>query len=84
MLHSCSRDASCFLRYQAVISTALKQYDDNQHTQEEYEAIAWLGLEGTIAWQNLDKDPNLTTEQEQDNITETRTNFIDNDTNRCN
>jgi hypothetical protein len=70
--------------YIDTIVSALKQYDDNQHTQEQYEAIAWLGLEGTIAWQNLDEDPNLTTEQEQDNITETRTNFIDNDTNKCN
>ncbi len=55
----------------------MKEYDNNQHSLEEYKAIAWVGLEGTIAWNNL-------TQVERDNIHQTRTNFIDNDTNKCN
>lgn len=70
--------------YRNIIVGALKEFDNNQHTQAQYEAIAWLGLEGTIAWQNLDEDPNLTIQQEQDNIIQTRTNFINNDTDKCN
>ncbi|WP_158254396.1 hypothetical protein [Tenacibaculum sp. SG-28] len=54
--------------YNATIVSALREYDNNQHTQAQYEAIAWLGLEGTVAWNNL-------TQPERDNITQTRTNF---------
>lgn len=63
--------------YIGIIIDALKQYDNNQHTQAQYEAIAWIGLEGTVAWNNL-------TQSERDNIRQTRTNFTNNDTNKCN
>lgn len=63
--------------YRNTIVGALKEFDNNQHTQAQYEAIAWLGLEGTVAWNNL-------TQAEKDNITQTRTNFINNDTDKCN
>lgn len=53
--------------YRGIIIDALKQY----------EAIAWIGLEGTVAWNNL-------TQSERDNIRQTRTNFTNNDTNKCN
>lgn len=63
--------------YRNIIVGALKEFDNNQHTQAQYEAIAWLGLDGTVAWNNL-------TQPEKDNITQTRTNFINNDTDKCN
>lgn len=63
--------------YIGIIVDALKEYDNNQQTQEVYESIAWLGLEGTIAWNNL-------SQTERDTISQTRINFINNDTNICN
>ncbi len=62
--------------YRNVIVSVISEYDNNQHTPEVYEALAWIGLENTIAWNNL-------TQPEKDNITQTRTNFIDNDTSKC-
>lgn len=63
--------------YRDIIVSAISEYDNNQHTQEVYEALAWIGLQDTIAWNNL-------TQSERDNITQTRTNFINNDTDKCN
>lgn len=63
--------------YRNTIISAITEYDNNQHSQEVYDAIAWIGLEGTIAWNNL-------TQLERDNIIQIRTDFIENDTNKCN
>ena len=39
--------------YVDIIKNAIAEYDTNAYTSETYEAIAWLGLYGTIAWNNL-------------------------------
>src|SRR5699024_6411357 len=45
--------------YIAIMSDALKDYDDNAHSQDFYESLAWVGLKGTVAWNAM-----TTTEQD--------------------
>lgn len=46
--------------YRNVIKQALKEFDDTQ-TDKVYEALAWIGLENTVAWNKLPQS-------EKDNI----------------
>ncbi len=62
--------------YVDIIKGAIAEYDNNAHSQETYEAIAWMGLYNTIAWNNL-------TPAEQTTLTENFNTFIQNDTNTC-
>ncbi len=40
--------------YIDIMIDALSDYDDNQHSQEFYEALSWIGLKkDTVAWNNL-------------------------------
>jgi len=38
--------------YRDIIVQALMEFD-NSHSSELYEALAWVGLKGTTAWNNL-------------------------------
>lgn len=40
-------------KYRGVIIEALKQYDNNSHSEDYYDALAWNGLKNTIAWNKL-------------------------------
>ena len=55
---------------------AIKQYNNNQHSQEVYNAFAWVGLEGTIAWNNLPQS-------ERGSITQLRESYIQNNSDTC-
>ena len=39
--------------YISIMAQALSEYDDNQHDTEFYEALSWLGLRRTRAWDLL-------------------------------
>lgn len=39
-------------RYRGIVVNLLKEYD-NTLTNDQYQAIAWIGLKGTIAWKRL-------------------------------
>lgn len=39
--------------YREIIKNVLKQYDNNQHNEDFYNAISWIGLKDTVAWNNL-------------------------------
>lgn len=74
--------------YRDIISDAIKEFDNNQHSQEVYDALAWVGLMGegsinmttglttnpTVAWQNL-------TPTQRINIINTVTTFESSNTN---
>ena len=48
--------------YRGIVVNLLKEYD-NTLTNEQYQAIAWIGLKGTIAWTQLsDLDRKKTTD----------------------
>jgi len=47
--------------YITIMAQALSDYDDDMHSQEFYEALSWLGLKNTRAW-------DLLTNDEQNNI----------------
>jgi hypothetical protein len=36
--------------YREMIVSALKDFDNNQHTDAFYNALAWIGLKNTVAW----------------------------------
>lgn len=38
--------------YVDIMSSAMKQYDNNKFDADYYNALAWLGLEGTDYYQN--------------------------------
>lgn len=52
----------------------MKEYDNNQHSQSIYNALAWQGLMNTIAWNNL---PPL----EKNQVIQTINNFENNNPN---
>ncbi|WP_445720447.1 hypothetical protein [Flavobacterium sp.] len=74
--------------YRDIISDAIKEFDNNQHSQDVYDALAWVGLMGegsinmttgltsnpTVAWQNL-------TQTQRINIINTVTTFESSNTN---
>jgi len=62
--------------YVDIIKNAIAEYDNNQHSQDTYNAIAWIGLYNTIAWNNL-------TNEEKETLIENKNNFIQNDTDTC-
>jgi len=39
--------------YLSTITDGLKEFDANQHSQQFYESIAWIGLKGTVSWNKL-------------------------------
>lgn len=43
-------------KYRGVIIEALKQYDNNSHSDDYYDALAWNGLKKTVAWDRLTPD----------------------------
>lgn len=59
--------------YRDIIKQALEEFD-NTHTDEIYEALAWTGLQNTVAWNNL-------SQSERDNISQTIANFNSNNPN---
>jgi hypothetical protein len=54
------------LYYRNVFKQVVTDYDPTL-TEEQKEALSWVGLNeaNIVAWQNLDNDPNLDTQQEQ-------------------
>lgn len=42
-------------KYIDIIIDGLREFDNNLLTDNEYEALAWEGLVGTIVWNNLDQ-----------------------------
>ena len=61
--------------YRNMMIAALKDFDNNQHSDEFYNAIAWAGLKGTKAW----NDPTVN----QSQINSIITNAISNETHSC-
>ncbi|MEL0651712.1 hypothetical protein V6246_09790 [Algibacter sp. TI.3.09] len=53
--------------YRGIIKQALKEFDNSQ-TNEIYEALAWTGLQNTVAWNNL-------TQTKRDSISQTIADF---------
>ncbi|NCP20573.1 MAG: hypothetical protein GW847_01080 [Zetaproteobacteria bacterium] len=39
--------------YRTTIVDMLKEFDNNQHTESFYSDLAWEGLQGTVAWNEL-------------------------------
>jgi len=39
--------------YRGIIVQALKEFDNNFHSEELYQSLAWVGLMNTTAWNNL-------------------------------
>ena len=77
--------------YRSMIVDALKDFDNNQHTNEFYKALAWAGLKGTGATNPTTGLPlnateawkNLTPTQRAD-INSIISNTIQNETHDCN
>ncbi|MFN4764671.1 hypothetical protein ACKGJN_16190, partial [Gillisia sp. Q332] len=61
--------------YRNMMIAALKDFDNNQHSPEFYNAISWMGLKGTVAWD----DPSVN----QSQINSIITNAITNETHNC-
>lgn len=59
--------------YRDIIKQALEEFDSSQ-TDEVYEALAWTGLQNTVAWNSL-------SQTERDNINQTLTDFFANNPN---
>lgn len=59
--------------YRDIIKQALIEFDDS-HTQEVYEALSWIGLKNTIAWNSL-------SQAERNNIDQTIFSFENNNPN---
>lgn len=60
--------------YRDIISQAIMEYDNNQHSQDIYDALTWVGLMNTIAWNNLSLS-------EKNQIIQTINNFENNNPN---
>ncbi|MFD2697618.1 hypothetical protein ACFSQ0_06405 [Mesonia sediminis] len=58
-----------------LIKNALKDFDNNQHSDAFYNAIAWIGLKNTEAW----NDPSVN----QSQIDSIINNAISNETHNC-
>ncbi|WP_157603742.1 hypothetical protein [Polaribacter atrinae] len=71
--------------YRDIVKQALTDYDPTL-TEEQKEALSWIGLNeaNIVAWQNLDEDPNLNTQQEQAAINTTITQIKNTFPNECN
>ena len=61
--------------YRSMVVNALKDFDNNQHSNAFYNAIAWMGLKETVAWD----DPSV----DQDQINNLINFAIDNETHDC-
>lgn len=61
--------------YRDMIVNALKDFDNNQHSDAFYNAIAWMGLKNTEAW----NDPSVN----QSQINSIINNAIANETHNC-
>jgi len=59
--------------YRDIIEQALEEFDNSQ-TSEVYDALAWAGLQNTVAWNSL-------SQTERDNINQTVTDFYTNNPN---
>ncbi|WAC03807.1 hypothetical protein N7U66_10530 [Lacinutrix neustonica] len=59
--------------YRGIIKQALQEFDNSQ-TDEVYKALAWTGLQNTVAWNSL-------TQTERDNIIQTVTDYNINNSN---
>lgn len=55
--------------YRDIIEQAIREFD-NSFSNEIYKNLAWVGLQGTVAWNNL-------SQQERDSIEDTVDNFRD-------
>lgn len=62
--------------YINIMSTALKDFDNNAHDNTFYNALSWIGLKNTVAWNNL-------TQTQQDNINLIIQNAIQNENYNC-
>tara|TARA_R110002020_G_scaffold202316_1_gene405412 strand:+ start:1039 stop:1434 length:396 start_codon:yes stop_codon:yes gene_type:complete len=61
--------------YRSMMAIALKDFDNNQHSDAFYNAIAWMGLKGTKAW----NDPSV----DQAAINSIINNAVTNETHTC-
>ena len=62
--------------YRDMMVEVLRDFDNNQHSDEFYNAISWIGLKNTEAW----NDPSV----DQSAINSIITNAIQNETHNCN
>lgn len=71
--------------YRDIIKQALTDYNPAL-TEQQKEALSWIGLNeaNIVAWQNLDEDPSLDTQQEQDAINSTISQIKNTFPNGCN
>lgn len=46
--------------YRSIIVSAISQYDNFQQPASVYEALAWIGLKNTVAWNNLSPAQQIT------------------------
>lgn len=45
--------------YRGIIKNALQQFDNSSNSQETYDALSWVGLGGTTAWNNLSSNEKM-------------------------
>lgn len=60
--------------YRDIIKDTLKEYDNNNSSEDIYEALSWEGLRDTWAWNNLSS-------QQKNSINQTLVNFRANNSN---
>ena len=39
--------------YRETIVNILKEFDNSQHTDQFYNDLSWVGLQGTVSWNSL-------------------------------
>ena len=60
--------------YRDMVKEAIKDFDNNQHSDEFYDALSWIGLKNTVAWSS---------NTNQSAINTIITNAMTNETKKC-